>query len=125
MRERGCFLTTTPAQRRRPYRSRHPYEVSKKSLRCVCIQRRNCIEQLSPSQKYAPGSAHFPVGTMPQSSALSEMTHPYATVVLMVRPYSACAMVVGEAATHGPMTSACPTSKICLCARLPASSAPT
>ena len=74
MRERGCSPTTTPAQLRRPYRSRHPYAVSKTSLQCVCIQRRNCIEQLSPSPKYAPGNAHFPVGTMPQSSALSEMT---------------------------------------------------
>jgi hypothetical protein len=67
MRERGCFPTTTQAQRRRPCRSRHPYAVSKTSLRCVCIQRRNCIEQSSPSPVYAPGSAHFPVGTMPQS----------------------------------------------------------
>ena len=74
MRERGCSPTTTPAQRRRPYRSRHPYAVSKTSLRCVCIQRRNCIEQSSPSPKYAPGNAHFPVGTMPQSGVLSEMT---------------------------------------------------
>ena len=67
MRKRGCFPTTTPALRRRPCRSRHPYAVSKTSLRCVCIQRRNCIEQSSPSHVYAPRSAHFPVGTMPQS----------------------------------------------------------
>ena len=57
--------------------------------------RRNCIEQLSPSPKYAPGSAHFPVGTYGRR----------------------------RRATHGPMTSACPTSRRALSARPAATSA--
>ena len=33
---------------------------TKNFLQCVCTRRRNCIEQLSPSPKYAPGTARFP-----------------------------------------------------------------
>ena len=33
------------------------------SLQCVCTRRRNCIEQLSPSRKYAPRTFYFPPGT--------------------------------------------------------------
>jgi len=61
MRGRGRLPTTIPAQRRRPRRSRHLYAAPRTSLRCVCTGRRNCIEQSSPSQKYAPGTGHFPV----------------------------------------------------------------
>ena len=60
MRERGRTPTTIRAQRRRPRRSRHPCAVPRTSLQCVCTRRRNCIEQLSPSLKYAPGTARFP-----------------------------------------------------------------
>src|SRR5215211_5926373 len=61
MRERGRYSTTTPAQPRRPCRPRHPYAVPRTSLQCVCTRRRNCIEQLSPSPKYAPRLTRFPV----------------------------------------------------------------
>ena len=37
-----------------------PYAAPSTSLQCVCTRRRNCIEQLSPSPKYAPGTAPFP-----------------------------------------------------------------
>src|SRR5216683_2646801 len=49
--ERGCFTTTILAQPRRLCRPRHPYAVPRTSLPCVCTRRRNCIEQLSPSQE--------------------------------------------------------------------------
>jgi hypothetical protein len=61
MREHGRFPTTILALRRRPCRPRHPFAAPRTSLQCVCTRRRNCIEQLSPSPKYAPGSARFPV----------------------------------------------------------------
>jgi hypothetical protein len=61
MRERGRTPTTIRAQRRRLRRSRHPCAAPRTSLQCVCTRRRNCIEQLSPSPKYAPGTARFPV----------------------------------------------------------------
>src|SRR5712664_3283165 len=61
MRERGCYSTTTLAQPRRLCRPRHPYAVPKTLFQCVCTRRRNCIGQLSPFSKYAPGTAHFPV----------------------------------------------------------------
>src|SRR5216683_1026950 len=61
MRERGCYSTTTLAPHRRPCRPHHPYAVPKTLFQCVCIRRRNCIGQLSPFSKYAPGAAHFPV----------------------------------------------------------------
>jgi len=51
MKARGCFLATIPAQPRKPCRLRHPYAVPRTSLQCVCTQRRNCIEQLSPFLK--------------------------------------------------------------------------
>ena len=60
MRERGRTPTTIRAQRRRLRRSRHPCAAPRTSLQCVCMWRRNCIEQLSPSPKYAPGTARFP-----------------------------------------------------------------
>ena len=60
MRERGRTPTTIRARRRRLRRSRHPCAVPRTSLQCVCTRRRNCIEQLSPSPKYAPGTARFP-----------------------------------------------------------------
>src|SRR3981189_1352690 len=58
MRERGRYPTTTLAQPRRP---RHPYAVPRTSLQWVSTRRRNCIEQLSPSPKYAPRLTRFPV----------------------------------------------------------------
>ncbi len=60
--ERGRYSTTTLAQPRTPCRPRHPYAVPRTSLQCVCTRRRNCIEQLSPSPKYAPRLTRFPVG---------------------------------------------------------------
>jgi hypothetical protein len=44
---------------RRPCRPRHPYAVPRTSLQCVYTRRRNCIEQLSTSAKYAPGVRSF------------------------------------------------------------------
>jgi hypothetical protein len=58
--ERGCFPTTILAQPHRPSRPRHPYAVPRTSLQCVCIRRRNCIEQLSPSNEYAPLTFDLP-----------------------------------------------------------------
>jgi len=60
MRGRGQTPTTIRAPRRRLRRSRHPCAAPRTSLQCVCTRRRNCIEQLSPSRKYAPGTARFP-----------------------------------------------------------------
>src|SRR5438552_3694724 len=60
MRERGWSPTTILAQRRRLRRPRHLFAVPRTSLQCVCTRRRNCIEQLSPSSKYAPGTGRFP-----------------------------------------------------------------
>lgn len=71
MRERGCCSTTTPAQPRRTRRPRHPYAVPRTSVQCVCTQRRNCIEQLSPFSAYAPGTVPFPV----RNSATIKLTH--------------------------------------------------
>src|SRR5207244_12456520 len=45
--------------------------ISRTSLQCVCTRRRNCIEQWSPSPKYAPGTAPFPVG----NTAIVKLTH--------------------------------------------------
>jgi hypothetical protein len=70
MRERGRTPTTIRAQRRRLRRSRHPCAVPRTSLQCVCTRRRNCIEQLSPSPKYAPGTARFPA----RNSAIIKLT---------------------------------------------------
>ncbi|MGY4313740.1 hypothetical protein ACVWW1_003043 [Bradyrhizobium sp. JR3.5] len=58
--ERGSLPATIPAQLRRPYRSRHPYAAPRTSLQCVCTRRRNCIEQLWPSERYAPAPPDFP-----------------------------------------------------------------
>ena len=58
------------AQRRRLRRSRHPFAVPRTFLQCVCTRRRNCIEQLSPSPKYAPGTARFPA----RNSAIIKLT---------------------------------------------------
>lgn len=58
--ERGSLPATIPAQLRRPYRSRHPYAAPRTSLQCVCTRRRNCIEQLWPSERYAPALPDFP-----------------------------------------------------------------
>jgi hypothetical protein len=60
MRERGRTPTTIRAQCRTLRRSRHPCAAPGTSLQCVCTRRRNCIEQLSPSRKYAPGTGRFP-----------------------------------------------------------------
>jgi hypothetical protein len=59
-----------PKQLRRLRRPRHPYAVPRTSLQCVCTRRRNCIEQLSPSPKYAPGTARFPA----RNSAIIKLT---------------------------------------------------
>src|SRR5882724_817063 len=69
--ERGCFPATILEQLRRPCRPRHPYAVPRTSLQCVCTRRRNCIEQLSPSPEYAPGTVPFPV----RNSATIKLTH--------------------------------------------------
>src|SRR5260221_5239182 len=71
MLERGRYSTTTPARPRRPCRPRHPYAVPRTSLQCVCTRRRNCIEQLSPSPEYAPGTVPFPA----RNSATIKLTH--------------------------------------------------
>jgi hypothetical protein len=60
MRGHGCFPATILAQPRRPCRPRHPYAVPRTSLRCVYTRRRNCIEQLPPFPKYAPGIDPMP-----------------------------------------------------------------
>jgi hypothetical protein len=70
MRGRGWRPTTIPAQRRTQRRPRHPFAVPRTSLQCVCTRRRNCIEQLSPSSKYAPGTARFPA----RNSAIVKLT---------------------------------------------------
>lgn len=59
-----------PARRHRLRRPRHPFAVPRTSLPCVCTRRRNCIEQLSPSPKYAPGTARFPA----RNSAIVKLT---------------------------------------------------
>jgi hypothetical protein len=69
--ERGCFPPTILAQPRRPCRPRHPYAVPRTSLQCVCTQRRNCIEQLSPPPEYAPGTGRF----LAVQAAIIKLTH--------------------------------------------------
>src|SRR5882672_6148832 len=71
MRERGYSPTKILTPPRRPCRPRHPYAVPRTSLQCVCTRRRNCIEQLSPSPEYAPGTAPFPA----RNSATIKLTH--------------------------------------------------
>ena len=49
-----------------------PYAAPRTSLQCVDTQRRNCIEQLSPSPEYAPPTVRFPA----RNPATFKLTHP-------------------------------------------------